>query len=459
MAQKKGYQALFRDAPVTSYHYVDNRLLIVDWASLSYHMFWSLDSAKNREKYGLMDAEGELALWRTMMVNRIIHYVALFNPRKLVFALEGKQAWRKQFVEDYYKEHAVVYWEVKNEFYVVADNYVYMVQRADDGTFAVTKLSVKQLAEIKKLTHCKKLGELPPDMQKTFWSISTHSGTPILPSYKGQRKAKPWPFSVEKKVWAAYREQFAKELAPLFRAKAVQCLHAEGDDIIYASVQKYAGDSDDVIIITRDSDMTQIANPKVKILNHQTDTFINQDNPTYYLDHKVLCGDDSDNINGMAFVNEKDGKWKADKGTQISDKGAVKLLENCSNIYSTAKEYGWDDQYMRNRTLIDLSMVPADIKKEISFEMDAPDPETVGGFERLEFWEVPQRVQNDYLRMQTTGFYCVNSANSRVVFDATRFAQYRVEAAKPPVEIDENAIVTADNFGLDEELSDIDVIF
>jgi len=129
MAQKKGYESLFREAPVTSYHYVDNRLLIVDWASLSYHMFWSIDSAKNREKYGLMDAEGELSLWRTMMVNRIMHYVALFNPRTMVFALEGKKAWRKQFVEDYYKEHATVYWEVKNEFYVVADNYVYMVRR------------------------------------------------------------------------------------------------------------------------------------------------------------------------------------------------------------------------------------------------------------------------------------------------------------------------------------------
>jgi len=295
-------------------------------------------------------------------------------------------------------------------------------------------------------------------MQKTFWGINTHTGTPILPSYKGQRKKKPWPFSVDKKVWAAYREQFGKELAPLFRAKAVQCLHAEGDDIIYASVQKFGGDADDIIILTRDSDMTQIPNPKVKILNHQTDTFINQDNPTYYLDWKVLCGDDSDNINGMAFVDEKSGKWKADKKTQVSDKGAVKLLENCSNIYSTAKEQGWDDQYMRNRTLIDLSMVPTDIKKEIELEMDAPVPETVAGFERLEFWEVPQRVQNDYLRMQATGFYCVNSANSKVMFDATRFAQYRTEAEKPAVDIGDT-VVTADNIGLDEELSDIDVIF
>ena len=71
---------------------------------------------------------------------------------------------------------------------------------------------------------------------------------------------------------AEYREQFAQELAPLFRARAIQCLHAEGDDIIYAAAKQLAVESDDVIVITKDSDMTQIKYSNVKIFNHQTDT-------------------------------------------------------------------------------------------------------------------------------------------------------------------------------------------
>lgn len=455
-AKKSGFSRLFDEPPVTSYHYVENRLLIIDWASLSYHMFYSLASDANREKYGLLDAEGEIELWRCKMVTRILHYVSLFNPRHVIFALEGKAAWRKKFVEDYYSEHSEVYWN-SNEYYVMSDNLLYMVQKAEGDGYAVTKMDLKVLPDISGLKH-RKLGEMPEKQRRMFWDIRTPTGVPILPSYKGQRKAKPWTFSVDKKVWAAYREQFAKELAPLFRAKAVQCIHAEGDDMIYASVMKYAGESDDVIVVTRDSDMAQIGVKNVRLFNHQTDTFMVKDDPEKYLDHKVLTGDSSDNINGMAFVNPKDGTYKPGKKTQVSDGGATTLLESCPNIYTTAKENGWVDQYERNRTLIDLSRVPDPVKKEIAAEIGKPYPE-LGGFERLDFWDIPQPVQNLYNRLQGFGFYTVNSENSTTRFNPVLFAQKQAELDRPVVDIGEDDIITARNIGLDRELSDIDVNF
>lgn len=461
MAKKKdASRALFAEPPVTSYPYVENRLLIIDWASLSYHMFHSLNSDANRKKYGLLDSEGEIELWRVKMITRIMDYVALFNPRHVIFALEGKDAWRKKFVKEYYTEHAEVYWN-KVEYYVSADNMLYMVQKANGGGYAVTKLKACDKAKLSELRH-RKLGEMPADKQAMFWGIHTAKGTPILPSYKGQRKSKPWPFFTDKGVWAEYRERFAKEVAPLFRARAIQCLHAEGDDIIYASVMKYAGDCDDVIVVTRDSDLAQIKQRNVRIFNHQTSTFIVKDDPEKYLDHKVLTGDDTDNINGMAFVDTRKGKvgqFHEGKDTQLSDGGATTLLESCPNVYETAKMHGWDGQYMRNRTLIDLSRVPAEVKKEIEQSMDmAPEPETAGGFERLDFWNVTDMVQDNYRRLQATGFYCVNSANSKIGFNAALFTKYRMEAERPKISLPDN-VVTADNVGLDEELSDIDVIF
>lgn len=458
MAKKKaGAAALFSEPPITSYPYVDNRLVVIDWASLSYHMFYSIASDKNRAKYGLIDAEGELELWRTKMITRIMDYVALFNPRHLVFALEGKAAWRKKFVEEYYSDKAEIYWN-KVEYYVASDNFLYMVQKANGGGYAVTKLKAADRAKLSELKH-KKLKEMPPDRQKMFWGIRTATGKPILPSYKGHRAAKEWTFFTDKKVWAAYREQFAMELAPLFRARAIQCFHAEGDDVIYSTVQKYAGECDDVIVITRDSDMAQIKTRNVRIFNHQTDTFIVKDDPVKYLDHKVLTGDDSDNIQGMAFVDPKTGKFKEGKETQLSDGGATTLLESCPNVYEAAKNNGWDDQYMRNRTLIDLSRVPDEVKKEIDHCMDmAPEPENVAGFERLDFWDVPDMIRSNYLRLQSTGFYCVNSVNSGTLFNAGMFTKYKAAAEKPKIELNDD-VVTADNIGLDAELSDIDVIF
>ena len=456
MGQKKASERLFSEPPVTSYPFAGNRLLVIDWASLSYHQFHSIGSDKNREKYGLLDAEGEIELWRTKMITKILDYVALFNPRHLIFALEGKAAWRRKFVEDYYGEHATVYWN-SSEYYVASDNYLYMVRKASGDGYAVTKLKPSDVDSLAELRH-RPLKDMPDKQRRMLWDIRTPAGTPILPSYKGQRTAKPWTFMVEKKVWAEYREQFAKELAPVFRARAVQCIHAEGDDIIYASVQKYAGECDDVIVVTRDSDMAQIKNSNVRLFNHQTDTFIVKDDPEKYLDWKVLCGDSSDNINGMAFVDKKTGKWKPGKRDQISDAGATILLEACPNIYQTAKDNGWADQYMRNRTLIDLSRVPDEVKKEIAFELDMPEPESPAGLERFDFWNVPDQAMRTYLTVQSTGFYCMTPLHSSVSFAAGMFARYRTEERKPKIDI-EDAVVTADNVGLDRELSDIDVIF
>lgn len=447
----KAFKALTSEPPVTSYPYNNNRVMIVDWASLSYHMFYSIGSDKNRAKYGLMSSEGEIELWRTKMVTKLMDYVALFNPKHIIFALEGKAAWRKKYVERYYDEHAVIYWN-SSEYYVQADNYLYLVQKATVGDgYSITKLKASDRLKLGELSH-KLLGKMPQKQHDMFWKLKLPKGQPVLPSYKGHRASKPWTFFTDKKVWAEYREQFAQELAPLFRARAIQCLHAEGDDIIYAAATQLAVESDDIIVITKDSDMTQIKYSNVKIFNHQTDTFSTQDDPEKYLDLKVLMGDSSDNINGMAFVNPKDGSFAEKRNTQLSDVGAADLLANCPNVYEAAKKYGWDDQYMRNRTLIDLSRVPPDVTQEIDMQMDLMrEPDFVAGFERLDFWNIPERIQSTYRIMQTSGFFALNNVNTTNVLDIDAYNKQKQEAAHVPLEV-VDSVATAENFGVEDEL-------
>lgn len=445
-----GFKALYAAQRVTSYPFVDNRMMIVDWASMSYHMFHSM-----RNEGGLLDSEDEIDRWRHKMLLRLMDCIALFNPRHIIFALEGKAAWRKGYAEEYYRNNAVVYWN-SSEAYVCSDNDVVLVQKASDGGLVTTKLKPSVIGQLGELKHAK-LGELPPAKQEVLWHTYLPNGDPILPSYKGTRTNKPWEFQTPKKIWAAYREQYAIELAPLFKARAIQCETAEGDDIIYAAARKYSGLCDDVIVVTRDSDMAQIPFSNVKLYDHLTGAFSSEPDPVRYLDHKVLCGDSSDNVHGMAFVNIKDGTFNHDKATRLSDGGATTLMTNCPNIYEVAKKNGWDGQYMRNRTMIDLSRAPDYVTRELNRMLELPEPETAMGVERLGFWDINERTRDAYMRLQSTGFYCVNSSTTSIKFDAAMFAKYRSAIEEAPVDVG-NDVISADNFGLDGELSDIDVI-
>ena len=395
----------FKAKPVKSYPYKDKRLLVIDWASLSYHQLWSLKTKSSKKQLGsILPEDDELTVWRTKMFNRMLDYIRLFNPMDIILCLEGKKAWRKQVVKDYYTKYATIYWDTDG-YYVCSDNYTYRVTKAGEG-FGVVKVSPKQKSLYESLSH-KTLGELPEKTQEMLWGIKTSTGTPVLPSYKGKRGSSPWEFSVDKKYWQAYKDEYAKELAPFFRAKAVKCDVAEGDDMIYASVKKYAGEYDDVIVITRDSDMSQIDVKNLKIFNHTSETFVECAYPQAYLAAKVLSGDTSDNIRGMAFVDAKTGELKPSKANGVSEKEAVMLMENCPNIYAVADANGWADQYMRNRTLIDLSMVPRNVAELADEELEKAAPEIDPDWSKANDWGIPESKVDYYRTLQQFGFFSV----------------------------------------------------
>ena len=395
----------FKSKPLKSYPFKDKRLLVIDWASLSYHQLWSMKTKSSKKQLGsMLPEDDEMIVWRAKMFNRMLDYIRLFNPMDIILCLEGKKAWRKQVVKDYYAKNATIYWDTTG-YYVCSDNYAYRVTKAGDG-YGVVKIPPKQKSLFESLNH-KKLGELPEATQEMLWGVKTPTGTPVLPSYKGKRGASPWEFSVDKKYWQAYKDEYAMELAPFFRAKAVKCDIAEGDDMIYAAVKKYSGDYDDVIVITRDSDMSQIDVKNVKIFNHTQENFVECAYPQAYLSAKVLSGDTSDNIRGMAYVDAKTGEYKPTKANAVSEKEAVMLMENCPNIYAVAEANGWAEQYMRNRTLIDLSMVPRNVSEKIDEIMERPAPELNIDWAKTNEWGIPESKVDYYRTLQQFGFFSV----------------------------------------------------
>ena len=402
MAKKKASDSFFELPPLRSYRSVNNRYLVIDWASLSYHKMFSLNTATNREKYGFVGAEGEVKLWRSFMIDELMKLIALFNPMHIIIALEGPGSWRKKFVKDYYSKNATVYYD-KQAYYVRSDNLGYDVRKAQDGNFVVTPIDIADFPKLESLKHMQ-LGELPEEKQDMLWHVYAPNGKdPILPAYKGTRNSNDWPFTIDRKIWRKYKEQFAQELAPIFRARAIFCEGAEGDDVVYASAKKFCGVADDVIVVTHDSDMLQINFPKVKIFDHLSCNFMTVDDPVKYLDIKVLAGDKSDNIHGMSFIKAKTGKQDFTVKNRFGEGTAAKFIEAFPNVYDVAKNNGWGDQYMRNRKLIDLSCTPVEVTTRLNEMLDRPEPELCG-FELLDFWDVEPYYKDLMQNMRSYGY-------------------------------------------------------
>jgi hypothetical protein len=364
--------------PLSSFPYSDNRLVIIDWASLSYHQWHAINTKINNSSMfdddgldgnGLFSdgrtSQAEISIWRTSMLSKVLKYVKLFNPIDMVLALEGTNVWRNGVVKEYYENNCRVHYDT-SAYYIRYDNFLYKVTKKGDQIH-VAKLDIVTDAAVLD-NPSKLLGEMPSRVKDMLWNAYLPNGTsPLLPVYKGKRQKQVWDFVTDKKYWREYKDEFAHEIANLFRSKPIRMLDAEGDDIIYVTCNYYKDKYDSIILITGDSDMNQLLTiPNLKIYNHRLDQMIACSNPEDYLELKILQGDTSDNINGMALPGKKN---------QLGEKGAEKLFEANSNVYQKAISEGWENQYRRNQTLIDLSYIPTRIQRTICEMLDATEPE------------------------------------------------------------------------------------
>jgi 5'-3' exonuclease len=376
--------------PIDSYPHSNNRLLVVDWASLSYHQLFALVSKQNTARTFEMDTpEKELYAWNTGMMLKMLKYVKLFNPKDIVFTLEGTKVWRNDICKDYYNEHCEIYYD-KTGYYLRYDNFLYYATK-DDITRDISYKKLDVIKDIGRLpSEHKNLGAMPDRIQQIFWDD-------ILPKYKGNRaKNDNWPFLVPKKKWKNYKEEYAHSAAKTFRAHVIGQNNAEGDDVIYVAVNLWKKKYDSIILITGDSDMHQLlSQDNLEIYNHRKEEMVVCPSPADVLEIKILSGDKSDNINGMALPGKK---------LQLGPAGAQKLYESVGNTYQVAKDDGWDKQYIRNQTLIDLSHIPTDVQRELCDLFKASEPK----IEPTPL-NVTEKVFEEISTMKNLGFYAVNS--------------------------------------------------
>ena len=192
-------------------------------------------------------------------------------------------------------------------------------------------------------------------------------------------------------------EQFGyvRELLDSFGIKYEEHLDYEADDIIgsYAKIAEKAGL--EVIIVSGDKDLTQLASDNITVyytkrgvteIDYYTPEFINEKyglTPQQIIDMKGLMGDKSDNIPGIPGVGEKTAiKLLAEYET------VENVLENIDNISGKKlKERlteGKEDAILSKKLATIFTDVPVDNKiEDLTFKEDREKKKEL--FEKLEF--------------------------------------------------------------------------
>lgn len=384
-----------QNTPLKSYPFSSNRLLILDWASLSYHQWFTLPYKKEHSDVPIETAAQELGVWRVSMLHEILKLIKLFNPIDVVFTLEGENGWRKEYVKEYYNANTTVYYD-SSAYYVRFDNRLYKLYKVNDVIEVMEMDIVKDVGSLPSTS--KTLGELPERVRNMIWELKLPNQDPMMPLYKGKRNKRPWNFIIDKNDWKLYKEQYATEVAKIVRAHVIGMDGAEGDDIVYVTSRYWEKKYDSIVIVSRDSDFNQLLTQQnLKIYNHVDRDMVVCNKPEDFLEIKILMGDTSDNINGMALPNRK---------TKLSEGGATTMFES-GNYYQKAVTEGWDGQYKRNQKLINLNYIPTHIQRSICSVLDQSTA-TSSDTEYLYNMGFNKKTIDTVIQMKNVGYYALN---------------------------------------------------
>jgi 5'-3' exonuclease len=183
----------------------------------------------------------------------------------------------------------------------------------------------------------------------------------FFPFYKAGRKKTREKSDLDWHLIFDMLAKFKVELKENFPYKVIDVEGAEADDIIGTLVPRHAP-HEKILILSSDGDFLQLQmyGGNVKQYNPSQKKYIKSIDPLLELKEKIIRGDKGDGIPNVftpsdCFVRELRQK-------PITQKVIEKYL---------AEHYGeWEDEsarvgFSRNQTLIDLRLIPGDIKEKI----------------------------------------------------------------------------------------------
>ena len=192
----------------------------------------------------------------------------------------------------------------------------------------------------------------------------------FFPFYKAHRKAAREKSSLDWNLIFDMLGKFKQELKDNFPYKVIDVDGAEADDVIGTLVPLFA-DKEKILILSSDGDFLQLQKygSNVKQYNPSLKKYIKSENPLLELKEKIIRGDKGD---GIPNIFSPSDCFVRDLRQKAITKGVLEKYLN--------EHYGdWQDEnarvgFSRNQTLIDLSLIPGDIKQKIinTFEETKP---------------------------------------------------------------------------------------
>jgi len=193
----------------------------------------------------------------------------------------------------------------------------------------------------------------------------------------------------DKMFWETY-DNLTKYLSEKTNCSVIRCANAEGDDIIARWIALHP--QDDHVVVSSDTDFVQLVAPNVTQYNGITDELITLEgiydakgkhvvdkktkqpkaipDPAWLLFEKCMRGDTSDNIfSAYPGVRTKGTKNKVGLQEAFTDRGARGYNWNNMMLQRWTDHNGEEhrvlDDYERNRSLIDLTCQPQEIKNAV----------------------------------------------------------------------------------------------
>jgi 5'-3' exonuclease len=194
----------------------------------------------------------------------------------------------------------------------------------------------------------------------------------FFPHYKAGRKKSREKSTLDWHLIFDMLAKFKQELKENFPYKVIDVEMAEADDIIGTLVPRHAS-HEKVLILSSDGDFLQLQRwgSNVKQYNPALKKYLKSEDPLLELQEKIIRGDKGD---GIPNIFSPSDCFVRDLRQKPITKGVLdKLLkENAEDWSDENAKIG----FSRNKTLIDLTCIPSEIKEKIINTYEETKPAT-----------------------------------------------------------------------------------
>lgn len=221
----------------------------------------------------------------------------------------------------------------------------YSAKNNDLNPFLVKHLAINAIREIRKQFKFQYPNTTICFDNKKYWRKS------FFPLYKIKRKINREKSNLDFEMIFPTLNELKIDIQNFFTYKTIDVSGAEADDSI-AVLSKFI--QADVLIVSSDSDFKQLHDiPNLKQFSPKIRALIKEPNPSQFLLNKIIKGDPKDGVPNILSPNDCFATNTRQK--TITQKKLNELIPIVDSL-----EY-----YNRNNTLLNLNLIPENIKLDI----------------------------------------------------------------------------------------------